>query len=316
MKSGPRWKPFDEGLGIEPSTPGSLLRVATLGRNAAGWSPSVRRSNHRLRSEDETSQAGRSALVSRRRARDGGDGVGSLRARGRRHRDREDQAHLARHDSSSTRAARRSTSTQGDKPPHFACLGGCLKAWPPLKATGTLKAGGGAKQADLGTVKGPGGKMVTYKGHPLYTFVSDTSANPTSGEGVNGFFVVSPSGSQDHEDLDHDDDHDHQHVERGRRWIRILSEWACRRMRRHGGRRMRRPPAGCMHPAVRTQATARRYTCVAHASKSAHSGTSTANACQTAPPVNVPAASERAATDEVVERVEVGDHPHPLGAER
>lgn len=85
---------------------------------------------------------------------------------------------------------------QGDKPPHFACLGGCLKAWPPLKATGTLKAGGGAKQADLGTVKGPGGKMVTYKGHPLYTFVSDTSANPTSGEGVNGFFVVSPSGSK------------------------------------------------------------------------------------------------------------------------
>ena len=46
---------------------------------------------------------------------------------------------------------------QGDKPPHFACLGGCLKAWPPLKATGTLKAAGAAKQADLGTVKGPGG---------------------------------------------------------------------------------------------------------------------------------------------------------------
>ncbi|MGH2851811.1 MAG: COG4315 family predicted lipoprotein [Solirubrobacteraceae bacterium] len=85
---------------------------------------------------------------------------------------------------------------QGDKPPHFACLGGCLKAWPPLKATGTLKAAGAAKQSDLGTVKGPGGKMVTYKGHPLYTFVSDTSANPTSGEGVNGFFVVSPSGSK------------------------------------------------------------------------------------------------------------------------
>jgi predicted lipoprotein with Yx(FWY)xxD motif len=85
---------------------------------------------------------------------------------------------------------------QGDKPPHFACQGGCLKAWPPLKATGTLKAMGSAKQSDLGTVKGPGGKMVTYKGHPLYTFVSDTSGNPTSGEGVNGFFLVSPTGSK------------------------------------------------------------------------------------------------------------------------
>jgi predicted lipoprotein with Yx(FWY)xxD motif len=86
---------------------------------------------------------------------------------------------------------------QGDKPPHFACQGGCLKAWPPLKATGKLKAEGSAKQADLGTVKGPGGiKMVTYKGHPLYAFVSDTSGKPTSGEGVNGFWLVSPSGSK------------------------------------------------------------------------------------------------------------------------
>ena len=33
----------------------------------------------------------------------------------------------------------------GDKPPHFACTGGCLAAWPALKATGPLKAQGGAK---------------------------------------------------------------------------------------------------------------------------------------------------------------------------
>ncbi len=49
--------------------------------------------------------------------------------------------------------------------------------------------------ADLGKVKGPGGEQVTYKGHPLYTFVSDSKSNPTSGEGQNGFFVVSPTGS-------------------------------------------------------------------------------------------------------------------------
>jgi predicted lipoprotein with Yx(FWY)xxD motif len=84
-----------------------------------------------------------------------------------------------------------------DKPGHPACTGGCLTVWPPLKASGALKASGSAKAADLGTTKGPGGiKQVTYKGHPLYTFASDSTSNPTSGEGVNSFYVVSPSGSK------------------------------------------------------------------------------------------------------------------------
>ena len=84
---------------------------------------------------------------------------------------------------------------KSDKAGHFACTGGCLSIWPPLKANGTLKATGGAIAADLGKVKGPGGEQVTYKGHPLYTFVSDSKSNPTSGEGQNGFFVLSTSGS-------------------------------------------------------------------------------------------------------------------------
>jgi len=84
-----------------------------------------------------------------------------------------------------------------DKPGHPACTGGCLSIWPPLKASGTLKAAGGAKAADLGTIKIAGGiKQVTYKGHPLYTFASDTKSGQTSGEGQNGFYVVSPSGSK------------------------------------------------------------------------------------------------------------------------
>jgi predicted lipoprotein with Yx(FWY)xxD motif len=85
---------------------------------------------------------------------------------------------------------------QGDKPPHFACTGGCLSIWPVDKAVGTLKATGAAKQSDLGTVKGPGGvKMVTYKGHPLYTFTSDSKNTPT-GEADDGFYVVSPAGTK------------------------------------------------------------------------------------------------------------------------
>jgi predicted lipoprotein with Yx(FWY)xxD motif len=84
----------------------------------------------------------------------------------------------------------------GDKPPHFACTGGCLGAWPPLQTSGKPKAAGAAKASMLGTVKNGSLTQVTYNGHPLYTFSSDTSANATSGEGVNGFYVVSPSGAK------------------------------------------------------------------------------------------------------------------------
>ena len=84
----------------------------------------------------------------------------------------------------------------GDKPPKFACTGSCLKEWPPLKAVGTVKAAGSAKSSLLGTVKGPAGKTVTYDGHPLYTFVSDTKSNSTSGEGEHGFYAISPAGGK------------------------------------------------------------------------------------------------------------------------
>ena len=84
----------------------------------------------------------------------------------------------------------------GDKPPHFACTGGCLSAWPPLTATGKPKAAGKAKASMLATVKNGRFNQVTYDGHPLYTFTSDSSANPASGEGLNGFYVVSASGAK------------------------------------------------------------------------------------------------------------------------
>jgi predicted lipoprotein with Yx(FWY)xxD motif len=82
-----------------------------------------------------------------------------------------------------------------DKTGHPACKGGCLTIWPPLKASGKVTAAGSAKKADLGTIKISGGiKQVTYNKHPLYTFVS--AATGTSGEGENGFYVVSPSGAK------------------------------------------------------------------------------------------------------------------------
>jgi predicted lipoprotein with Yx(FWY)xxD motif len=84
----------------------------------------------------------------------------------------------------------------GDKSGHFACTGACLKAWPPLSTSGKPKAAGKAKASMLGTTKNGKVTQVTYNGHPLYTFASDTSSDPTSGEGVNGFFVVSASGAK------------------------------------------------------------------------------------------------------------------------
>jgi predicted lipoprotein with Yx(FWY)xxD motif len=84
-----------------------------------------------------------------------------------------------------------------DKPGHPACTGGCLTAWPPLKASGAPKAAGGAKASLLATTKIAGGiTQVVYNGHQLYTFKTDTKSNPTSGEGVNGFYAVSPSGAK------------------------------------------------------------------------------------------------------------------------
>ena len=86
-----------------------------------------------------------------------------------------------------------------DKPPKFACTGGCLKAWPPLKAVGTVKAAGSAKASLLGTVKGPSGKTVTYNGHPLYTYSGDTKTGETTSQNLKLFgakwYVVSVAGT-------------------------------------------------------------------------------------------------------------------------
>ena len=51
----------------------------------------------------------------------------------------------------------------------------------------------------LGVIKRTDGKrQVTYAGHPLYTFVGDTRAGETTGEGLTDFgaawYAVAPSG--------------------------------------------------------------------------------------------------------------------------
>ena len=82
-----------------------------------------------------------------------------------------------------------------------ACSGACASAWPPVPATGTLTATGGAKASDLGTItRSDGTKQVTYDGHPLYYFVGDSAAGQTNGQGSDNFgakwWLVAPSGAE------------------------------------------------------------------------------------------------------------------------
>jgi predicted lipoprotein with Yx(FWY)xxD motif len=90
---------------------------------------------------------------------------------------------------------------EADKNGTSACSGACAAAWPPDTVTGAPRAGSGANQALLGTIKRPDGTMqVTYNGHPLYYFSADTSAGADHGQGVKafgaGWYVVSASGSK------------------------------------------------------------------------------------------------------------------------
>jgi predicted lipoprotein with Yx(FWY)xxD motif len=81
------------------------------------------------------------------------------------------------------------------------CSGACAQVWPPVTTTGAPKVEGEAVAADLGTTtRSEGAKQVTYKGHPLYWYVSDSKAGETTGQGVQSFgaawWVLSPSGSE------------------------------------------------------------------------------------------------------------------------
>jgi predicted lipoprotein with Yx(FWY)xxD motif len=78
-----------------------------------------------------------------------------------------------------------------------ACTGACIAAWPALTVTGSPTAGAGVTASLLGTAKqADGSNQVTYNGHLLYLFSGDGAAGDTTGEGVNGFFVISSTGDK------------------------------------------------------------------------------------------------------------------------
>jgi predicted lipoprotein with Yx(FWY)xxD motif len=70
------------------------------------------------------------------------------------------------------------------------CTGGCASAWPPLLSPSGTPTSTGNLPGTLAVISDANGRQVTYNGHPLYTFASDTSAGSTSGEGVSNFHVA------------------------------------------------------------------------------------------------------------------------------
>jgi predicted lipoprotein with Yx(FWY)xxD motif len=89
-------------------------------------------------------------------------------------------------------------------PDHHAkvtCTGICAQAWPPVKLLTGQKpaASGGVKSSLLSSYPDPeGGRVATYAGWPLYTYIGDSSPGQATGQGLNTsggyWYVIAPSG--------------------------------------------------------------------------------------------------------------------------
>jgi predicted lipoprotein with Yx(FWY)xxD motif len=92
-----------------------------------------------------------------------------------------------------------------DKGTTSSCYDACAAAWPPLTTGADAKAAGAAKAGKLGTSKRTDGtSIVTYGGHPLYTYSGDAAPGDTNGQGLDQFgaewYVVAPGGDKIDED--------------------------------------------------------------------------------------------------------------------
>jgi predicted lipoprotein with Yx(FWY)xxD motif len=87
-----------------------------------------------------------------------------------------------------------------DTPTKSNCTGSCLTYWPPVLGKVTA-ASGTTLPKGFGTITTSDGKtQATYDGHPLYTYVADSSAGMTGGNGKNLsgglWWAMTPSGAK------------------------------------------------------------------------------------------------------------------------
>jgi predicted lipoprotein with Yx(FWY)xxD motif len=86
-----------------------------------------------------------------------------------------------------------------DKDKKVTCVGACAAVWPPLR--GSKAVGSGSVKASLlsSDPDPSGGRVVTYAGWPLYTYVADTGPGTATGQAtnLNGglWYVISPNGT-------------------------------------------------------------------------------------------------------------------------
>jgi predicted lipoprotein with Yx(FWY)xxD motif len=83
-----------------------------------------------------------------------------------------------------------------DTPTKSNCNGTCAQNWPPVKGPATASGA----QGTFSTIKrSNGATQATFDGHPLYTFVGDTSPGQAKGNGLNAagglWHEVTSSGS-------------------------------------------------------------------------------------------------------------------------
>ena len=88
-----------------------------------------------------------------------------------------------------------------DKRTRVTCVHACAVIWPPLKIAKGQKASvaGQAKASLIGSDANPsGGRVVTYNGWPLYTYITDIAAGSAKGQALNLngglWYVLSPAG--------------------------------------------------------------------------------------------------------------------------
>ncbi len=90
-----------------------------------------------------------------------------------------------------------------DQQRHVTCTGPCAGSWPPAAgpADQPPQAGPGVDPGLLSSVPNPnpqGGKVATYNGWPLYTYVGDLAPGNVTGQALdlNGgyWYVMNPSG--------------------------------------------------------------------------------------------------------------------------
>jgi predicted lipoprotein with Yx(FWY)xxD motif len=78
-----------------------------------------------------------------------------------------------------------------DKPGKPACTGSCLTAWPPLAKPASPTYGTGLDATKFTTVTASDGtKQLAVNGFPLYLWANDKKPGDTTGQDVNGFYVV------------------------------------------------------------------------------------------------------------------------------